>query len=325
MSLEQRNCERPSEIPYNPTLLVLKLSPENIKPILGAGPEENQTLNFNIIANLLNQAKSNEIKMVSISGGEPFLLKNDLLPNTIRKVFSEGLIPTVETNGFWGKTEDQTKKTLVEMERIGAFYDNVLNISLSIDKHHQEFIPEKSIANIISQFKLGNFPHLKFNIQKFKEDESYQIIDKIDEIFKKKDIVLLETNDRKNFYPARKNEFLTFEKNSVVILEKIGLPSNSSKNKMEELIKKSENKVISWITDIGDGDKKYIIFPEEKHLMPIKFETSFDLLVIAPTGQAYRDLASRKGGIEVRDTTSLSETIRNITAIERLKYLAGKP
>jgi len=320
--LLERNCERPREIPYNPTLLVLKLSPENA---VKAVPENNQTLSFDIIANLLNQAESNEIKSVSISGGEPFLLPNNLLPETISKVFSKGLTPTVETNGFWGKTEGKTKKTLAKMEKIGANFNSVLNISLSIDKHHQEFIPEKSIANIITQFKLGNFPHLSLTLNK---DENYEIINKIGKISKKKNIVLLETNDRKNFYPASKNEFLTFEDNIVVILEKLELPDGSSKNEMEEEIRnsieESGKKVISWITNIGDGDKKYIIFPEEKHLMPIKPETSFDLLVISPTGQAYRDLACKKGGIEVRDTTSLSETILNIVAIGRSKYLAGK-
>ncbi|UBQ44022.1 radical SAM/SPASM domain-containing protein [Comamonas thiooxydans] len=77
--------------------------------------------------------------MVVFSGGEVFLLKDDLF-KAIKFSRNLGLNVRCITNGFWGKTEKIVKKTVERLVESGV---SEINISTGAD--HQEHIPFESV------------------------------------------------------------------------------------------------------------------------------------------------------------------------------------
>lgn len=90
------------------------------------------------------------VRTVSVTGGEPFLYYNDLL-YLLCESKKMGLGVTFTTNGFWGKDYQQAYKKLETIKGAGiAFF------TLSIDDYHQKYIPYEPIRNIIGiSKKLG--------------------------------------------------------------------------------------------------------------------------------------------------------------------------
>lgn len=83
------------------------------------------------------------IKSVSILGGESFLnLKSLLL--IIKYAKERGKSVMVFTNGFWASSLSGAEKIISQLDEIGLD-----ELRVSADGFHQEFVPFKSIVNII--------------------------------------------------------------------------------------------------------------------------------------------------------------------------------
>ncbi len=87
-------------------------------------------------------ANDTSIDTIMVTGGEPFLRYNDLLLLT-KKCSEYALKTEVVSNGFWGYNFELSKRYVHEMTEAGLF-----QITLSVDRIHQEYIEEKSIENI---------------------------------------------------------------------------------------------------------------------------------------------------------------------------------
>jgi len=310
---------------YQPNALVLTLSRKcNLKCehcIVEAEPRLTERLDIRLINRILPQAKLHGINSVLIYGGEPFLFVRDLLPQTLDSIYQAGFMDVqIGTNGFWGHSDEQAKKTLEEMEEIAGQEDNFLNLVLSIDQYHQPRIPPKSLANIIKQFRLGDFRHLNLGVQTFRTQES---LDAVGEVYAQcwmNGICLVESNNQGYMYPAMKEEFVRFiGANYHLIRSKLSLPEDADEKQILRSITQyldianatngtiSPN-IIAREIDIGDGLGNYLIFPNKRYYIDFlverkvlnagrarragRLETGPDesdlsLLVISPNGQAY--------------------------------------
>lgn len=309
---------------YSPETLVLTLSRRcNLQCshcIVEAGPREKETLDPEIIDDVTIEAVANGIHSVVIYGGEPFLHAKDLLPQTLRTVLRNKLSVTIDTNGFWGKTEFQAKQVLDNLEGTGATFDQTIKLSLSVDRYHQPKIPPQSIANIITQFRRGELPHLSLGIQTFSDEESWDILGQVYEACHQRSVYLVESNDNGYMYPALRNELIEFSpKNYARLGKRLELPVDADERQIKtalvlQLRYAALLPIIMRQFDIGEGDKSYVIFPEERYQIGETMEdrvinagrarvngelelqlpyenidprARIDYLVIAPNGQAY--------------------------------------
>ena len=92
---------------------------------------------------IISSIKKYPVKYVSILGGESFLNFKSLLA-IIKYAKKSGKSVMVFTNGFWAYHLNRAQKIIGQLDKIGL---NELRVSA--DGFHQEFIPFKSIVNII--------------------------------------------------------------------------------------------------------------------------------------------------------------------------------
>jgi hypothetical protein len=275
-----------------------------------------------LINSSLDQAKQAGIRSVVIYGGEPFLRIHDLLPMTLNKALEKNLPVSIGTNGFWGRTEKQAKIVLSDLEEITAKHNGFVSIGISVDKYHQPKIPPESIANIIKQHRMGNFPHIRLGIQSFQDQESFDAVGQVFGACWRNDICLIESNDFGYIYPALANEFIEYkEENFPLISKKLELEEDAGDEEittclanllrvfkdMRDIITPS---VIARNIDLGNGQKNYLVFPNPNYMIDQIREKKvinagrakkgnnlelqlypekkvFDHLIIAPNGQAY--------------------------------------
>src|SRR3546814_15640143 len=81
------------------------------------------------------------IKVVVFSGGEAFLLKDELI-KSVEHASSMGMSTRIVSNGSWAKRLVRAKEICNELKRAGL---DELNISTGND--HQEFVPQESVVN----------------------------------------------------------------------------------------------------------------------------------------------------------------------------------
>lgn len=81
------------------------------------------------------------LEWVSFTGGEPFLLEEQLV-ELVTYAAKRGLKTECVTNGFWAQSEQEARQQLHPLKAAGL---DVLN--LSTDTFHQEFIPAERILN----------------------------------------------------------------------------------------------------------------------------------------------------------------------------------
>lgn len=93
---------------------------------------------------VIKELKKKElIRMVGITGGEPFIYFSDAI-RLIEQIKQLGLGVTFTTNGFWGNDYDAASEKLEIIKKSGVNF-----FTLSVDDFHEKFVPYQSIANIV--------------------------------------------------------------------------------------------------------------------------------------------------------------------------------
>lgn len=82
-----------------------------------------------------------ELSLVVFSGGEAFLLKDDLY-QAIKHCTDNHLQTRVVTNGSWGKSKNNARKVAEKLKKIGLG-----EINISTGKDHQDWVPAQSVIN----------------------------------------------------------------------------------------------------------------------------------------------------------------------------------
>ncbi len=308
---------------YSPETLALTVSRQcNIECahcIVEAGPRQKGVLDPNIAVRALQEARENGIEHAVIFGGEPFLFVKSYLPRIIHQALLNKLDVTIGTNGFWGKNEAFARKTLQGMEDLAKSSTERLAISLSVDQYHQPYVPATSVANIITQFRFGDFPHLILGVQTFREEESCEALDEVYQACHRQGVYPVECNDRGYMYPALPSELIEFTpENYPLLAAKLDLPEGTDDDRILTAIAiqfklRQQYQVVPNVIarkfDIGKGTHPYTIFPERRYLVDLCVEQrviqagrarngsslelcldygeEIDYLVISPDGQAY--------------------------------------
>lgn len=91
-----------------------------------------------------------KLKLVVISGGEPFLLGKDLT-ECVGQASGHGLIARCVTNGFWAGSSERAKRRLEELKCAG-----LTELNMSTGDDHQVFVPFDRVVNaVIAAAELG--------------------------------------------------------------------------------------------------------------------------------------------------------------------------
>lgn len=108
-----------------------------------SSPDVQGRLSREQILNRITEAKQSfaGLKLVVFSGGEAFLLKDDLYA-AIELATSFGLMTRVVTNASWGKNTEHAFKTAERLKQAG-----ITEINISTGADHQEWVPVASIVN----------------------------------------------------------------------------------------------------------------------------------------------------------------------------------
>lgn len=111
-----------------------------------SSPRVKGRLSLETIVARISEAKNAfpGLRLIVFSGGEAFLLKDDLYA-AVAHASSLGLLTRIVTNGSWGKTP---KAAVSAVEKLLAAGITELNISTGLD--HQEWVPLDSVANAAS-------------------------------------------------------------------------------------------------------------------------------------------------------------------------------
>lgn len=93
------------------------------------------------IITYISEAAELHVKLIVFSGGEAFLLKEDL-DRAVAHATSLGLATRVVSNGYWAKNFDGAVK------RLGLLKDSGLGeVNFSTGDEHQKFVPIQSVVN----------------------------------------------------------------------------------------------------------------------------------------------------------------------------------
>lgn len=97
-----------------------------------------------IIQRIDDVSKYKSLKMVVFSGGECFLLGDDLT-KAIKHCSSIGLMTRCVTNGYWAKSYDAGRRRLKELVDSG-----LSELNISTGDFHQKFVTQETVINAAS-------------------------------------------------------------------------------------------------------------------------------------------------------------------------------
>jgi len=242
--------------------------------IVESGPHGKNIMEQDLICRVIGQAWELGFSQVFLYGGEPFLRIHDTLPYAIEMTYKYGLFPSVGTNGFWGKTEKMAQDNLGVIDAIAAQYDRIFPISLSVDEYHEKFVPPESIARIIKEVRFGHYDHIRLKIQTLTSPSSFEALERLYDACMEVGIELIKT-DRSGVYPTLPQEFIeVIPENNPQIANLLNCPED----RIEELVAlksstEDERSVIEMRDDRDGYERRYFIFPEQKYIIPIYFDS----------------------------------------------------
>jgi hypothetical protein len=97
---------------------------------------------------LIAEMPSVPIPQLNVSGGDPFLYR-DQVTALVRAGRAAGLKSiTINTNGFWAKSEEQCREVLAELRAAGFMQSGDDRLKMSAGIFHQEFLPVESVFTL---------------------------------------------------------------------------------------------------------------------------------------------------------------------------------
>lgn len=145
-------------------------------------PTDKETLNLDRVKQYIEESKDiEEIKTIAFTGGEPFLLYDDLL-ELVSKARNAGKRVNAITNAFWANTES------IALEKLGALKSQGLNfLSLSFDSYHEKYVDVNNVRNVLRAATDLNIP-TAISIVKVKNENIGHIVDRLGDAIYTSDI-----------------------------------------------------------------------------------------------------------------------------------------
>lgn len=97
-----------------------------------SGPKVKNSLSIDVILATILNIDASSFNMVAFTGGEPFLLGNNL-DLAVNAAHNKGLVTRVVTSAYWAKHADATETRLRELQEAG-----LNELSISWDDFHEE-------------------------------------------------------------------------------------------------------------------------------------------------------------------------------------------
>lgn len=140
-----------------------------------SSPTCTMSLDINRVREYINSAsKLDYIKTIAFTGGEPFLIYNDLR-ELIKLASLSGKRVTTITNGYWASNYDLVITKIKELKERGLNH-----LSISYDSYHSEYIDVNNIRNILKATMQLGLP-TSLAIVKLKDEKVSEIIDSLDD------------------------------------------------------------------------------------------------------------------------------------------------
>ena len=140
----------------------------------GSTPSDAEKLNIDRVKEYIEESKEMEqIKTIAFTGGEPFLIYDELL-ELICLAKEAGKKPNTITNGFWAVSEKVAFERMSQLKEAGIDY-----LSLSYDAYHGKYIPIQNIRNILKATTKLDIP-TTLSVVKIKGEKVGSILDSIE-------------------------------------------------------------------------------------------------------------------------------------------------
>ena len=110
----------------------------------GCNPKITNRLSLEEMKEYLDQALlyfANSLKVLVLTGGEPFLLKDDLT-QIVEYGSSKGLVTRIVSNGFWATSYEEAYEILLNLRKHG-----LKEINFSTGDEHQKWVSYENIVN----------------------------------------------------------------------------------------------------------------------------------------------------------------------------------
>ncbi|MGC3977750.1 MAG: 4Fe-4S cluster-binding domain-containing protein [Paludibacteraceae bacterium] len=140
-------------------------------------PKRNEKLLLREIKKYVDDATDSypTIKIVILTGGESFLLKNNLI-KIVEHIAKKGLFTRIITNGYWASNYEIAKEKLIPLVKSG-----LSEINFSTGDDHIEFVPFERVKNgamaaldlrITTLINVESGSDRKFNYELITKDET---------------------------------------------------------------------------------------------------------------------------------------------------------
>lgn len=118
-----------------------------------SSPQNQERLPTDHIIKTINAIDTSTVKLVAFTGGEPFLLGDDLV-KLVSIASNRGFNVRIVTSAFWGKDRKIAKKRLLKLYESG-----LKEISISWDDFHEKFVSFEHVYNVFwSAVECGILP-----------------------------------------------------------------------------------------------------------------------------------------------------------------------
>lgn len=108
---------------------------------MNSGPRRKEKLTTEQIRAVIDDLhEASPLELVIFAGGEPTLLRDDLL-DAIAYVDSLGLVSRLVTNAFWARTPDRAAAMMTDLRDAG-----LMELNISADDFHLPYIPFERVA-----------------------------------------------------------------------------------------------------------------------------------------------------------------------------------
>lgn len=111
-------------------------------------PDRQEKMNFEDAKRLIKEAKKSGIRLITITGGEPFLYYNEII-ELVKLAHHYNMQTTITSNCYWADSYEKAEAYCTELRNNGA-----RSIKISVDDFHNKYVPYENIKNVIKASKV---------------------------------------------------------------------------------------------------------------------------------------------------------------------------
>lgn len=115
--------------------------------MLNCSPERKEKMPFEDAERLIYEAKECGLRIIAITGGEPFLYYHEIV-KLVRLANSQDIPTSITTNCYWADSYEKTQQYLTTLQEAGT-----MSMKISLDDFHNKYVPFENIKNVMKVSK----------------------------------------------------------------------------------------------------------------------------------------------------------------------------